>query len=81
MTALLQTLIHLPENVAVTATLLIRFFTLWFGVTLGILTVVVWPKMLFGSELTKLDLNSIAAQKNVGLETDSVEAELAYKHR
>jgi uncharacterized protein (TIRG00374 family) len=80
MTALLQALVQLPENVAVTATLLIRFFTLWFGVSLGILTVIIWRKMLFGRGTDQLDLDSVMAQGNVDPETDLVEAELAYKH-
>lgn len=48
MTGMLQLLIGLPENVAATATLLIRFFTLWFGVSLGLLTVALWRRLLFG---------------------------------
>lgn len=48
MTGMLQLLVGLPENLAATATLLIRFFTLWFGVSLGILTVAIWRKLLFG---------------------------------
>jgi uncharacterized protein (TIRG00374 family) len=50
MTGMLMVLVGLSEEVAVTATLLIRFFTLWFGVSLGILTVVIWHKLLFGSQ-------------------------------
>lgn len=49
MAGMLGVLIGLPENVAITATLLIRFFTLWFGVGLGILTVAIWHKLFFGS--------------------------------
>lgn len=48
MAGMLQVLSGLPENMAATATLLIRFFTLWFGVGLGALTVLVWRKLLFG---------------------------------
>jgi uncharacterized protein (TIRG00374 family) len=44
---ILQTLVHLSETMAATATILIRFFTLWFAVILGILTVIIWRKMLF----------------------------------
>ncbi len=51
MTGMLQVLVNLSENVAATATILIRFCTLWFAVTLGILTVVIWRKMLFGEAL------------------------------
>jgi uncharacterized protein (TIRG00374 family) len=73
MTALLQALVHLPENVAVTATLLIRFFTLWFGVSLGILTVIAWRKMLFGNGTDQLDLDTAVAQTNIGPETNLAE--------
>mgnify|MGYP005844551441 CR=1 FL=1 len=47
MTGMLQLLVGLPEDVAATATLLIRFFTLWFAVGLGIMTVLIWRKLLF----------------------------------
>ncbi len=49
MAGALVVLVGLSQEVAATATLLIRFFTLWFGVGLGILTVVIWRKMLFGA--------------------------------
>lgn len=38
------------EDVAATATLLIRFATMWFGVTLGLLVMLVWRNFLFGNE-------------------------------
>ncbi len=38
------------EEVAATATLLIRFATMWFGVTLGLLIMLIWRDFLFGSE-------------------------------
>lgn len=47
MAGMLQVLLGLTENLAATATLLIRFFTLWFGVGLGILTVLIWRKLFF----------------------------------
>jgi uncharacterized protein (TIRG00374 family) len=50
MAGILQGLLGLSENVTATATLLIRFFTLWFAVGLGILTVVIWRKMFFESQ-------------------------------
>jgi uncharacterized protein (TIRG00374 family) len=59
-TGLLQALVGLPETAAVTATLLIRFFTLWFGVSLGVLTVVIWRKLLFGNGSNELDLGVVA---------------------
>lgn len=48
MTGMLQVLLGLSDNVAVTATLLIRFFTLWFGVGLGVVVMLMWRKLLFG---------------------------------
>ncbi len=71
MTGLLQAQVGLPETVAVTATLLIRFFTLWFGVSLGIVTLIIWRKMLFGS--TQFDLDT-AAPTHFEAETSSFEA-------
>lgn len=47
MTGMLQVMSGLPENLAATATLLIRFFTLWFGVSLGALTMLIWRNLLF----------------------------------
>jgi uncharacterized protein (TIRG00374 family) len=61
-TGLLQALVGLPETVAVTATLLIRFFTLWFGVSLGVLTVVIWRKFLFGSGSNTPGLDTATTQ-------------------
>lgn len=45
MTGMLQGLAHLPENSAATATLLIRFCTLWFAVLLGGLTILIWRSL------------------------------------
>lgn len=59
MTGMLQVLLALSENVAATATLLIRFFTLWFGVILGIVTVIIWRKLLF------VDRNATATEKKL----------------
>ncbi len=47
MTGILQVVAGLPVQVAATATLMIRFFTLWSGVGLGVLIVLIWRKMLF----------------------------------
>jgi uncharacterized protein (TIRG00374 family) len=71
MTALLLTLVGLSEDVAVTATLLIRFFTLWFGVSLGVLTVVIWRKMLFGSGSVAIDLDSLTEGDTKTSSTDT----------
>jgi uncharacterized protein (TIRG00374 family) len=67
MTALLQALVGLPETVAVTATLLIRFFTLWFGVSLGVLTVIIWRKLLFDSGSDELDIDAVVTQSKADL--------------
>ncbi|RMF01086.1 MAG: UPF0104 family protein [Chloroflexi bacterium] len=48
MTGILQVVLGLSEAMAATATLIIRFFTLWSGVGLGVLIVLIWRKMLFG---------------------------------
>jgi len=72
MTGILQTVVHLPENIAATSTLLIRFFTLWFGVLLGILTVVIWRDMLF----TNYADPSIA---EMGQDSDLIDSELTQK--
>lgn len=49
MTGILQAVVGLSSQVAATATLMIRFFTLWSGVGLGMLIVLIWRKMLFGA--------------------------------
>lgn len=49
MTGILQSVVGLSSQVAATATLMIRFFTLWSGVGLGVLIVLIWRKMLFGA--------------------------------
>ena len=69
MTGILRAVVHLSENVAATATLFIRFFTLWFGVLLGILIVIIWRKLLFGNDKSISDL---------GLDQDS---QLTYQQR
>ncbi len=50
MTLILQTAVQLSQNMAAAATLVIRFFTMWFGIFLGIITVIIWYKLLFGEE-------------------------------
>jgi uncharacterized membrane protein YbhN (UPF0104 family) len=65
MTGMLHVLIGLTENTAATATLLIRFFTLWFGVGLGVLTIVLWHKMLFGDSAAAV-AHSDALQEQAG---------------
>lgn len=49
-TGMLQILATLPENLAATATLLIRFCTMWFGITLGVLVMLIWRTFLFGEK-------------------------------
>lgn len=79
MTGMLQVLVGLSEDVAATATLLIRFFTLWFAVALGILTVIIWRKMLFGSRAQEADLHPAADSIKPGERTEFAESELAYE--
>ena len=75
MTGMLQILVGLSEDVAATATLLIRFFTLWFAVSLGILTVVIWRKLLFDSRAPESALPVAVEQAEAGQRR---EHELAY---
>ena len=49
MTGVLQGVVGISAGIAATAVLMIRFFTLWSGVGLGILVVIIWRKTLFGS--------------------------------
>ncbi|HEY85588.1 MAG TPA: flippase-like domain-containing protein [Chloroflexi bacterium] len=50
LTGMLILLAALPADLAATATLLIRFCTMWLGVTLGLAVVLVWRKFLFGEQ-------------------------------
>jgi uncharacterized protein (TIRG00374 family) len=72
MTGVLQTVIRLPEEMAATATLMIRFFTLWFAVITGSLTVLIWRKMLFTSAEDAADV------PDTGL-PEPIESELTYE--
>ncbi len=60
LTGMLQLLAGASENVAATATLLIRFATMWFGVVLGLLIQAVWRDFLYGQNDTA-DWESISA--------------------
>ena len=73
MTGILQGVAGLQENQAVTATLMIRFFTLWFGVILGVGIVLIWRNMLFGSG--KIDVEAAAASASAELP----DSELTYE--
>jgi uncharacterized protein (TIRG00374 family) len=46
---MLAFVVGLPREVAASAALLIRFFTLWFGVTLGLLMLVFYQRRLFAA--------------------------------
>lgn len=48
--ALSGQLLEMARTPASAAALLIRFATLWFGVAIGIVSVILWPKLLSGSE-------------------------------
>ena len=60
MTIILRTAVGLSANIAAAATILIRFFTLWFGVILGVVTVIIWRKMLFG--VSDMRVENIASE-------------------
>lgn len=47
---LLVVLVHLPREVSVAATLLIRLCTLWFGVGIGVVAILVYRKRFFGAQ-------------------------------
>jgi uncharacterized membrane protein YbhN (UPF0104 family) len=47
---LLVLLVHLPGDLSVAATLLIRLCTLWFGVGIGLISLVVYRKRFFGEQ-------------------------------
>ena len=64
---MLQLLAGASENVAATATLLIRFATMWFGVVLGLLIQSVWRDFLYGDSNTA-DLNAISAAMESSVE-------------
>lgn len=52
LTGMLQLLAGASENVAATATLLIRFATMWFGVALGLVIQAIWRDFLYGQSDT-----------------------------
>jgi hypothetical protein len=49
---MLALIVGLPREMAASAALLIRFFTLWFGVTLGFLVLALYRQRLFASQRT-----------------------------
>jgi uncharacterized protein (TIRG00374 family) len=51
---MLALIVGLPRETAATAALLIRFFTLWFGVALGFLMLARYRQRLFGSQRMEL---------------------------
>jgi uncharacterized protein (TIRG00374 family) len=51
--AMLQALVNLGRGIAGTATLLIRFCTLWFGVALGLITLLLSRQRLFPTTLNE----------------------------
>jgi glycosyltransferase 2 family protein len=48
--ALSMQILALPAAVATAAALLIRFCTLWFGVLIGVVSFILWPRLLAGAE-------------------------------
>ena len=71
MTVILRTAVGLSANIAAAATILIRFFTLWFGVILGVITVIVWRKLLFGGSDLRV----------ANIETELIDSDLAYEQK
>jgi uncharacterized protein (TIRG00374 family) len=59
MTIILQSVVGISQNMAATATLLIRFFTLWLGVLLGVFIVIIWRKILFRQTTSQADLSLV----------------------
>ena len=72
MTGVLQTVVRLPEEMAATATIMIRFFTLWFAVITGSLTVLIWRKLLFTS-------NGDAVEVPAAEAPEAIDPELTYE--
>lgn len=52
---MLALIIGLPREIAATASLLIRLFTLWFGVTLGLIMLALYQRRLFASRLPQAE--------------------------
>ncbi len=66
LTGMLQLLAGASENLAATATLLIRFATMWFGVVLGLAIQAIWRDFLYGeSDSADLDAMSAALETKV----------------
>jgi uncharacterized protein (TIRG00374 family) len=61
LTGVLRTVVRLPGAMAATATLMIRFFTLWLAVITGTLTVLIWRNMLFTSTADVVDVQAAEA--------------------
>jgi uncharacterized protein (TIRG00374 family) len=67
MTGILQGVVGISAGIAATAVLMIRFFTLWSGVGLGILVVIIWRRTLFGTS------------KVVQITDQQIDSELSYR--
>ena len=72
MTGVLQTVVRFPEEMAATATLMIRLFTLWLAVLTGTLTVLIWRKLLFGK-------SEAAAELHLDGTPEPIDSELTYE--
>lgn len=63
--ALSVQILALPTAVATAAALLIRFCTLWFGVLLGVVSFMLWPRLLAGAEASSpVGGNAVASESN-----------------
>jgi uncharacterized protein (TIRG00374 family) len=58
--ALTTQLLSVPVATATAAALLIRFCTLWFGVGLGVISILLWPQLLAGAERARTQQEAIA---------------------
>jgi uncharacterized protein (TIRG00374 family) len=66
--ALSGRLLLLPTAMATAAALLIRFCTLWFGVTIGVVSFALWPHLLAGSDLARREETLVTEEVLVNAE-------------
>jgi uncharacterized protein (TIRG00374 family) len=64
--ALSVQILSMPTAVATAAALLIRFCTLWFGVLLGVVSFMLWPRLLAGAEPPAPSGPSLTSEVKVG---------------
>ena len=64
--ALSVQILTLPTAIATAAALLIRFCTLWFGVLIGVVSFLLWPRLLAGAETPQAERNALRSGVEVG---------------